>query len=372
MKWAIISSLVLNFARHAITSPVPADSIPYKKYVKGDTYSQPQLQEIIVDALELNLRLGFQGVTGHFEIDISFAVAGTYAVLIFTSESLLKHRKGIKRKLSRKNSNPELDAFTLTLELETMLSKSMYEIVSTTIHSPPANSTTSFSSSEETRSITAAFLTNQSNHINKTAYAYSPDISITATSAPRGKLSGPSTILFSISTSAIISHNRLVQAHTSETKSSSIDVIKILNYYDSTTASDASFPIASTDNIFNVPTESEKHDDSMSTLNDLPVITVNSTGTYTVYSCAKEAIWCPSTMPFPLILTKTIAEHTAIDSSLSSPVRAPTIHTVSAQPPPLSPPILPFYFPPSIPPKSPTHIPPSAPPLTPPSSATVP
>lgn len=45
MKWAIISSFVLNFARHVITSPVfvPADSIPYKKYVKGDTYSQPQL-----------------------------------------------------------------------------------------------------------------------------------------------------------------------------------------------------------------------------------------------------------------------------------------------------------------------------------------
>lgn len=45
--------------------------------------------EIIVDALDLNLSLGFQGVTGHFEIDIAFAVAGTYTVPIFTSESLL-------------------------------------------------------------------------------------------------------------------------------------------------------------------------------------------------------------------------------------------------------------------------------------------
>lgn len=43
MKWAIISSLVPNFVRHVITSPVPADSISYKNYVKGDTYSQPQL-----------------------------------------------------------------------------------------------------------------------------------------------------------------------------------------------------------------------------------------------------------------------------------------------------------------------------------------
>lgn len=98
----------------------------------------------------------------------------------------------------------------------------------------------------------------------------------------------------------------------------------------------------------------------MSPLNDLPVITVNSTSAYTIYSCAKEAIWCSSSMLFPLILAKTIvehtaiAEHTAIDFSVSSPVRA-LIHTVSAQPYPLSPP---FHFPASITPRPPTHIPP--------------
>ncbi|KAJ8061938.1 hypothetical protein OCU04_009723 [Sclerotinia nivalis] len=43
--------------------------------------------EIVVHALDLNLKLDLQNVTGYFEIDITFAATGSYTFPIFTSES---------------------------------------------------------------------------------------------------------------------------------------------------------------------------------------------------------------------------------------------------------------------------------------------
>ncbi|KAF7857908.1 hypothetical protein EAF04_009266 [Stromatinia cepivora] len=56
--------------------------------ILGDfSYFWTNPTEILVDALNLNPKPDFQGVTGHFEIDITFAAAGSYTVPIFTSES---------------------------------------------------------------------------------------------------------------------------------------------------------------------------------------------------------------------------------------------------------------------------------------------
>ncbi|KAF7945055.1 hypothetical protein EAE96_009837 [Botrytis aclada] len=589
MKWAIILTLVFSLAPPVIPSPVPADTVPYKKYDRRDGYLDPQVRgpnleivssleerrsaldlasfplaihlppnsvmfqvavkvtpgeggkvagfikatcvecfttgnaivtttgvetddsilgdflhfltnptEIIVDALDLNLRLGFQGVTGHFEIDIAFAVAGTYTVPIFTSESLLgiqlndkdsiglmfeielvftvsgpvdvitgfevefsddtfiilnllsgelveENLKGIKAKAipakfksgagcfnvalrfklkagtsvevfnfgfkfeagayieaplykacityqpdqpctlnftesfiidvavyaevakvidiatwaagptvvstlyvaplpstclisttsstqnglaSSKTSNP----ITPTPELETTLSKSTDEITSTSIPLTPSNPTTSYFSAEETRSRTVPLSTNSRNSTITTGRSHGSGISAAATGTPSGAISEPSTILFSNSTSAHILRTRIPQTYSSKTESYPVAAIPIPSSSDSATASEAPLAIATTDNIFILPTESKEHDDATSILNHLPGINDSSASTYTIYSCAKEAIWCPSTMLFPLILTKTIAESTAISSSSSTPLRASAIRTVSDQP----------------------------------------
>ncbi|KAF7910387.1 uncharacterized protein EAE98_012074 [Botrytis deweyae] len=423
--------------------------------------------EIIVDALDLNLRLGFLGVTGHFEIDISFAVAGTYTVPIFTSESLLgiqlndkdsiglifeielvftvtapvdvitgfeaefpddtfiilnslsgelveENLKGIKAKsmpakfksgagcfsvalrfklkagtsvevfkfgfkfeagayidaplykacityqsdqpctlnftenfiidvavyaeaaktidfltwaagpilvstlyvaplpstcfvsttsliqnglASSTTSNP----ITPTPELETTLSKSTYEIPSTTIPSSLTNSTTSSSSAEESRSRTVPFPTNSSNSTITRGSLYGSDVSAEATGTHSGASSGTSMVLFPNSTSGSISHTRPAQTYGNKTEPSPVAAIKISSSSDSTITSGAPFPIATADHTIIVSIESKEHDDSTSISDDLPTITVNSTSTYTIYSCAKEAIWCPSTLLFPLI-----------------------------------------------------------------------
>ncbi|KAF7910196.1 hypothetical protein BELL_0751g00040 [Botrytis elliptica] len=458
--------------------------------------------EIIVDALDLNLRLGFLGVTGHFKIDISFAVAGTYTVPIFTSESLLgiqlnekdsiglifeielvftvtapvdvitgfevefpddtfiilnslsgelveENLKGIRAKsipakfksgagcfsvalrfklkagtpvevfkfgfkfeagayidaplykacityqpdqsctlnftenfiidvavyaeaaktidfltwaagpilvstlyvaplpstcfisttssiqnglASSTTSNP----ITPTPELETTLSKSTYEIPSTTIPSSLTNSTISSSSAEESRSRTEPFPTNSSNSTIARGSLYGSDLSAAATGTHSGASSGTSMVLFPNSTSGSISNTRPVQTYGNKTEQSPVAAIKISSSSDSTITSGAPFPIATADHTIIVSIESKEHDDSTSISDDLPTITVNSTSTYTIYSCAKEAIWCPSTLLFPLVLTKTITESTATGSSFSSPIRTSPIRTISDQPSPTS------------------------------------
>ncbi|TGO08155.1 hypothetical protein BTUL_0223g00110 [Botrytis tulipae] len=458
--------------------------------------------EIIVDALDLNLRLGFQGVTGHFEIDISFAVAGTYTVPIFTSESLLgiqlndkdsiglifeielvftvtapvdviagfevefpddifiilnplsgelveENLKGIKAKsipakfksgagcfsvalrfklkagtsvevfnfgfkfeagayidaplykacityqpdqpctlnftenfiidvavyaevakaidfltwaagpivvstlyvaplpstcfisttsttqnglASSTTSNP----ITPTPELETTLSKSTYKIPSTTIPASLTSSTISYFSVEESRSRTEPYSTNSRNSTITRGSLYGSDVSAEATGIPSGASSGTSMAIPANSTSGSISHTRPVQTHGDKTESSPIAAIKIPSSSDSTITSGAPFPMATTNHTIIAPIESKEHDDSTSISNDLPTIIVNSTSTYTVYSCAKEAIWCPSTLLFPLVLTKIITESTATGSSFSSPISTSTIRTVSYQPSPTS------------------------------------
>ncbi|TGO44171.1 hypothetical protein BCON_0582g00010 [Botryotinia convoluta] len=485
MKWAIISSLVLSLALPVISSPVPADPIPYKIYDGRDDYSKSQVRganveivssleerrsaldlasfplaihlppnsvmfqiavkatpgeggkvtgfikatcvecfttgnaivittgvktddsilgdflhfltnptEIIVDALGLNLRLGFQGVTGHFVVDIAFAVAGTYTVPIFTSESLLgiqlndkdsiglifeielvfavtgpvdvitgfevefpddtfiiltslsgelveENLKGIKAKSIPVKFNSEAGCFNVALrfklragtsvevfnfsfkfeagayidaplykacityqpdqpctlnftenfivdvtvyaeeakaidfatwaagptvvstlyiaplpskcfisttsstqnslapsmtsslitptpELETTSRESTYEITSTTISSSATNSTTSCSSAEETKSGIPPFPTNSSNSEITTGSLYGSDVSAAATGIPSGASSGPSTVPFSNSNSALISRTRPVQTYGSEIESSPVAAIKIL------------------------------------------------------------------------------------------------------------------------------------------------
>ncbi|TGO21033.1 hypothetical protein BPAE_0247g00110 [Botrytis paeoniae] len=231
-------------------------------------------------------------------------------------------------------SNP----ITPTPELETTSRKSTDEITSTIISSSVTNSRTSCSSDEETRSRTTPFLTNSINSKIATGSLHGYDVSAAATGIPSGASSGPSTMLFSNSTSDFISHTRPAQTYGSETKSSLVAAIKIPSSPDpdDTITSGAPLPIATTDHTFAVPIESKEHDDSTSILNDLPNIPVNSTSTYTIYSYAKEAIWCPSTMLFSLVLTKTIAVNTAISSSFSSPLRVSAILTVSDQPSPTS------------------------------------
>jgi hypothetical protein len=45
--------------------------------------------EVIVNALDLNLEVDLTSFGGHFDFDFGIAVAGTYTVLIFKSESEL-------------------------------------------------------------------------------------------------------------------------------------------------------------------------------------------------------------------------------------------------------------------------------------------
>ncbi|KAF5868794.1 uncharacterized protein Bfra_012126 [Botrytis fragariae] len=427
--------------------------------------------EIIVDALDLNLRLGFQGVTGHFEIYIKFAIAGTYIVPIFTSESLLsiqlndkdsiglifeielafkvtgpvnviagfeveipddtfiilnslsgelveENLKGIKAKATpakfksgagcfnvalrfklkagtpvevfnfgfKFEAGTYIDAplhkacityqidqpYTLNFTENFIIDVAVYADVAkaidiatwaagptvvSTLYIAPLPSTC-FVSTTSTAQRTLASST-ISNHITLTpelettsrkstqempsttirtysSNATTSSSSSAATNTPSGIISVPATVPFSNSTRVFISHTRLVQTYGSETDSFPAGVIKIPSSSDYTTKSETPLPIATTDNTFIVPTQSEEHDDSASILNDLPKVTVNSKSTYTIYSCAKEAIWCPSTMLFPQILTKTVAENTAISSSSSTLLRVSAIHTVSDQPSPTS------------------------------------
>ncbi|TGO81728.1 hypothetical protein BPOR_1039g00030 [Botrytis porri] len=173
-------------------------------------------------------------------------------------------------------------------EIETILSQNTSEIPSTTIPSCSTNSTTSCASTEETRSRTVSFLTNSSNSTSQR------DIHVVPMSRPQRQ------------------------------------------FLRSTITNGAPFPIANTAFTLIVPTESEKHDNTTSIINDLPTITNSSASTYTIYICAKEAIWCPSTLLFPPILTKTIAKCIATSSSFSSPRRASFIPTVSDQQSPIS------------------------------------
>lgn len=73
--------------------------------ILGDvSHFQSNPVEIIVDALTLDLRLDFQGVTGHFEIDVQFAVAGTYTVPIFGSPQTPDGKQVSTRIIMLKNS----------------------------------------------------------------------------------------------------------------------------------------------------------------------------------------------------------------------------------------------------------------------------
>jgi hypothetical protein len=40
-------------------------------------------EEVIVNALDLNLEVTFEDVSGHFEIDVAFAASGTYTFPLF-------------------------------------------------------------------------------------------------------------------------------------------------------------------------------------------------------------------------------------------------------------------------------------------------
>lgn len=232
---------------------------------------------------------------------------------------------------SSTTSNP----ITPTPELETTLSKSTYKIPSTTIPSSLTNSTMSYFSAEESRSRTEPYYTNSRNSTITRGSLYGSDVSAKATGIPSGASSGTSTAISRKSTSGSISHTRPVQTYGNKTESSPIAAIKIPSSSDSTITGGALFPIATTDHTIIVPIESKEHNDSTSISDDLPTITVNSTSTYTIYSCVKEAIWCPSTLLFPLVLTKIIAESTATGSSFSSLLRTSATRAISGQPSPI-------------------------------------
>ncbi|TGO45195.1 hypothetical protein BOTNAR_0690g00030 [Botryotinia narcissicola] len=231
---------------------------------------------------------------------------------------------------SSTTSNP----ITPTPEPETTFSESTYKIPSTTIPSSLTSSTIAYFSAEESRSRTEPYSTNSSNSTITRVSLYGSDVSAEATGVPSAASSGTSMAIPANSTSCSISHTRPVQTYGDKTESSPIAAIKIPSSSDSTITSGAPFPMATTDHTIIVPIESKEHDDSTSISLDLRTIIVNSTSTYTIYSCAKEAIWCPSTLLFPLVLTKTIAESAATGFLFSSPISTSTIRTVSDQSPP--------------------------------------
>lgn len=43
--------------------------------------------EVVINALDLNLEVSLENFGGHFELDITFAAAGTYTVMLYKSES---------------------------------------------------------------------------------------------------------------------------------------------------------------------------------------------------------------------------------------------------------------------------------------------
>ncbi|KAI9651314.1 hypothetical protein NHQ30_001353 [Ciborinia camelliae] len=130
--------------------------------------------------------------------------------------------------------------------------------------------------------------------------SYGSGISGTAIGTLSGIIPTPSSVLFPNSTTT---HS--IQTYGSEPESSYIDGIKLAASPDSTITSDAPFPTA--------------------TYDLYTTITASSTSTYTVYSCATEAVWCPYSMLSPVILTKTIAQYTTVCLSSEFPTGIPTI-----------------------------------------------
>ncbi|KAF7914667.1 uncharacterized protein EAF01_001073 [Botrytis porri] len=193
-------------------------------------------------------------------------------------------------------------------EIETILSQNTSEIPSTTIPSCSTNSTTSCASTEETRSRTVSFLTNSSNSTSQR------DIHVVPMSRPQRQVDPAEQFQclqqYFLQIQLVLSFRIPVP-------------LKHIVFLRSTITNGAPFPIANTAFTLIVPTESEKHDNTTSIINDLPTIT---------------NILIPSTFV----------------------QRKPSGYQIN-NPPSLSLSILPLHSPPLNPPRSPVFIHPSAP-----------